>query len=389
MSDVRSKIAGASRIVVKIGSSSLTSAGVGLKLDHIAAFVSAVAERRGRGHQVIIVSSGAIAAGLPVLGLSRRPTDLATQQASASIGQGMLLATYSQAFAQHGLTVGQLLLTADDVIRRSHYRNAQRTLFRLLELGVVPIVNENDTVATNEIRVGDNDRLAALVAHLSHAEALILLSDVDGLYDGPPGRPGSRFVPEVTAAQDLADITLDGVGPAGLGLGGMATKVEAARIATGAGIPTLVASAEQARTALGAADTGTVFRTNARRPGTRQLWLAHAASSAGRLTLDAGAVSAITERGASLLPAGITSVDGGFLSGDPVDLVDEHGRIIARGLVNFDAVEMPALLGRSTKDLARELGSAYEREIVHRDDMVLLNSRIESGYGSDHGAGSS
>lgn len=372
MSDVRSTIAEASRIVVKIGSSSLTSAGVGLKLDHIAAFVSAVAERRSRGHQVIIVSSGAIAAGLPVLGLSRRPSDLATQQASASIGQGMLLATYSQAFAQHGLTVGQLLLTADDVIRRSHYRNAQRTLFRLLELGVVPIVNENDTVATNEIRVGDNDRLAALVAHLSHAEALILLSDVDGLYDGPPGRPGSQFVHEVTDSQALTDISLDGVGQAGLGLGGMATKVEAARLATGAGIATLVASAEQARRALGAADTGTVFHTDARRPATRQLWLAHAASSAGRLSLDAGAVHAITERGASLLPAGITGVDGAFLSGDPVDLVDEQGRVVARGLVNFDAVEMPALLGRSTKDLARELGSAYEREVVHRDDMVLL-----------------
>jgi len=372
MSDVRSTIAGASRIVVKIGSSSLTRAGVGLKLDQIAAFAAAVAERRSQGHQVIIVSSGAIAAGLPVLGLSRRPSDLATQQASASIGQGMLLATYSQAFAQHDLTVGQLLLTADDVIRRSHYRNAQRTVFRLLELGVVPIVNENDTVATNEIRVGDNDRLAALVAHLSHAQALILLSDVDGLYDGPPGKPGSRFVHEVTDAQDLSDVNLGGVGPAGLGLGGMATKVEAARIATGAGIPTLVASSEHVRSALGAADTGTVFNTEARRPATRQLWLAHAASSAGRLNLDAGAVRAITERGASLLPAGITSVNGAFLAGDPVDLADEHGRVIARGLVNFDAVEMPALLGRSTKDLARELGSAYEREIVHRDDMVLL-----------------
>jgi glutamate 5-kinase len=372
MSEVRAAIAGASRIVVKIGSSSLTTAGVGLKSDHIASFVGAVAERIGRGNQVIIVSSGAIAAGLPVLGLTRRPTDLATQQASASIGQGMLLAAYSQAFAQHDLTVGQLLLTADDVIRRSHYRNAQRTVFRLLELGVVPIVNENDTVATNEIRVGDNDRLAALVAHLSHAEALILLSDVDGLYDGPPGRPGSQLISEVSDADDLSHVDVRGVGRAGVGLGGMVTKVEAARIATGAGIPTLVAGAANVSSALGQADTGTVFASVARRPGTRQLWLAHAASSAGRLTLDAGAVRAITERGASLLPAGITRVDGAFLAGDPVDLLTEDGLIVARGLVNFDAVEMPALLGRSTKDLARELGTAYEREIVHRDDMVLL-----------------
>lgn len=372
MSDVRERIAQASRVVVKIGSSSLTTAGVGLKLDQIAAIAAAAADRMERGDQVIVVSSGAIAAGLPKLGLNRRPSDLATQQASASIGQGMLLAAYSEAFSQHGLTVGQILITAEDVMRRAHYRNAQRTIFRLLELGVVPIINENDTVATNEIRVGDNDRLAALVAHLCHADALILLSDVEGLYDGPPDAPGSTLISHVDSVGDLTDISMTGVGRTGVG--GMASKVDAAGIATQAGIPVLVAPAQRAREALSAAEVGTSFTPASSRPAARQLWLAHAAGATGRLVLDNGAVTALVERGASLLPAGITQVDGTFFAGDAVDLVDQDGVVLARGLVNFDSAEMPLLLGRSTKDLARELGSAYEREVIHRDDMVLLRT---------------
>jgi glutamate 5-kinase len=372
MSDVRQRIAAASRLVVKIGSSSLTKAGVGLRHEQIAALATAAANRIAAGDQVIIVSSGSIAAGLPVLGLTRRPTDLATQQASASIGQGQLVAAYSQAFAHHGLTVGQILLTAEDVIRRSHYRNAQRTVFRLLELGVVPIINENDTVATNEIRVGDNDRLAALVAHLCDADALILLSDVDGLYDAPPDRPGSSVIPEVIDIAEIRSVDMAGVGRTGVG--GMASKVDAAQIATEAGIPVLISSAQQAADALGDARLGTSFAPKANRPSARHLWLIHATSASGQLVLDAGAVTAITERGASLLPAGITAVRGLFLAGDPVDVVDADGQVVARGLVNFDSGEMPQLLGKSTKDLARELGSAYEREVIHRDDMVVLRT---------------
>ncbi|MFA7323833.1 MAG: glutamate 5-kinase [Candidatus Nanopelagicales bacterium] len=370
--EVRSAIADATRIVVKVGSSSLTRRGGGLNDDAITRLVAQLAARRARGHQVVLVSSGSIATGFPVLGLTHRPRDLATQQASASVGQGMLIARYSSAFAEHGLTVGQVLLTSDDVTRRAHYRNAQRTLFRLLELGVVPIVNENDTVATDEIRVGDNDRLAALVAHVVQAEALILLSDVDGLYDGPPSRGGAKLITSVKSEADLADLHIGGTGDAGVGLGGMTSKVDAARIATSAGIPVLLTSAANAEGALGRAKVGTAFAPTGARTSSRLLWLAHATTGTGRLHLDAGAAHAITRRGSSLLPAGITSVEGTFTAGDPVDLVDDTGRAVARGLVNFDSAELPGLLGRSTKELAKELGPAYEREVVHRDDLVLL-----------------
>lgn len=374
MTDARAAIAAADRIVVKVGSSSLTSAGGGVDDSRVDAIVRSIAARRTRGTQVVLVSSGAIASGYPSLGLRRRPQDLATQQASASVGQGMLLARYSHSFAGHGLTVGQVLLTSDDVTRRSHYRNAQRTLFRLLELGVVPIVNENDTVATDEIRLGDNDRLAALVAHVVQAQALILLSDVEGLFDAPPNKPDSHLIAEVHHVQDIEGVRLGGAGAAGVGLGGMATKVQAATIATAAGIPTLVASAAMADAALGLAEVGTVFHPTGQRSTTRLLWLEHATTPAGSLTLDAGAVEAITVRRASLLPAGITAVDGSFVAGDPVDLLDQSGRAIARGLVNFDARELPELLGRSTRDLARERGPEYEREVVHRDDMVVWSA---------------
>jgi glutamate 5-kinase len=284
----------------------------------------------------------------------------------------MLIAQYSAAFLRHRIVVGQVLLTADDVIRRSHYRNAQRTLFRLLELGVVPIVNENDTVATDEIRVGDNDRLAALVAHVVQADALVLLSDVDGLYDGPPDRPGAHLIECVDSAADLQQVRIGGTGSAGVGLGGMTTKVEAASIATSAGIPVLLTAATQVEQALTDAQVGTVFRPTGQRQSSRLLWLAHATQPSGRLHLDAGAADAVVRRRLSLLPAGITSVEGSFTAGDPVDLLDENGHTIARGLVNFDSSELPGLLGRSTRDLARELGPAYEREVVHRDDLVIV-----------------
>ncbi|MBI1378629.1 MAG: glutamate 5-kinase [Frankiales bacterium] len=371
VSSERQVVTGARRVVVKVGSSSLTAPGGGLDPDRVDALVDALGARLAAGSQVVLVSSGAIATGIGPLGIGRRPRDLATQQAAASVGQGILLAHYTGAFGRHGRTVGQVLLTADDVTRRSHYRNAQRTLYKLLELDVVPIVNENDTVATEEIRFGDNDRLAALVAHLVHADLLVLLSDVDGLYDGPPSRAGSRLVPEVHGEDDLAGVVLRGTG-SGVGLGGMVTKVDAARIATSAGVPVVLTSTAQAGRALAGEAVGTLFHPTGHRTGTRLLWLAHATDARGRLHLDAGAVDAVVRRRLSLLPAGVTAVDGSFVAGDPVDLVDENGHAVARGLVNFDATELPGLLGRSTRDLARELGPAYEREIVHRDDLVVL-----------------
>ena len=371
----RSDVAGAARVVVKVGSSSLTTAAGGIDPGRVRALVETLAGVRARGAEVVLVSSGAIAAGLAPLGLTHRPRDLATQQAAASVGQGLLVHRYTEEFARHGLGVGQVLLTVDDMTRRSHYRNAYRTFAKLLELGVLPIVNENDTVATGEIRFGDNDRLAALVAHLVHAELLLLLSDVDGLYDGHPDAAGTTLLSDVTSEEDLDDVQIGGTGSAGVGTGGMQTKVEAARIATGAGIPVVLTSADNAERALAGDDVGTMFHPTGRRRPTRLLWLAHATEPKGQVVLDEGAVRAVVDRRASLLAAGVTGVRGTFVGGDPVDLVDPHGVPVARGLVNYDSDELPDLVGRSTHELARELGSSYVREVVHRDDLVLLHRR--------------
>jgi len=368
----REALAQAPRVVVKVGSSSLTTTRGGIDDAKVASLVDTLAKLRAAGRAVVLVSSGAIAAGLAPLGMPSRPRDLARQQAAASVGQGLLMANYTSEFAAHGLQVGQVLLTVDDVTRRAHYRNAYRTLHKLLDLGVVPIVNENDTVATHEIRFGDNDRLAALVAQLVHADLLVLLSDVDGLYDSNPHHREAKRIAEVHDVGELDGLDLGSAGRSGLGSGGMQTKVEAAAIATGSGIDVVLASAPEAAAVLAGDQVGTWFHRRAARRSTRLLWLEHATDGRGSLTLDAGAVRAVVERGASLLPAGITAVDGTFSAGDPVDLLDTEGTRVARGLVNFDAAELPALLGRSTKELALELGPAYEREVVHRDDMVLL-----------------
>ncbi|MEO7131780.1 MAG: glutamate 5-kinase [Dermatophilaceae bacterium] len=367
----RSAISQAKRLVVKVGSSSLTGPDGGLDRARLIALTNALAHHRERGTQIVLVSSGAIAAGLHPLGLAARPRDLATQQAAASVGQGALLAAYAHAFAVHEVTVGQVLLTADDVTRRSHYANARRTLERLLDLGVLPIVNENDTVATSEIRFGDNDRLAALVAHLIDADALLLLTDVDALYDGPPSRPGATRIPVVAGPQDLAGVVIRG-SASKVGTGGMTTKIEAAHIATSAGVVTALTSADRVTEVLTGRDVGTVFLANGVRGRSQRLWLQHATTARGRLIVDQGAVTALVQRKTSLLPAGITAIEGTFHDGDPVDVVGPDGTPIARGLVNYASAELPALLGRSTRDLARELGPAYEREVIHRDHLVIL-----------------
>ncbi|MFM9442015.1 glutamate 5-kinase [Streptomyces acidiscabies] len=375
MTAARQRVADARRIVVKVGSSSLTTASGGLDADRVDALVDVLAKTRSGGEkEIVLVSSGAIAAGLAPLGLRRRPKDLARQQAAASVGQGLLVARYTASFARHGVRVGQILLTSDDMSRRAHHRNASRTLDKLLAMGAFPIVNENDTVATDEIRFGDNDRLAALVAHLVHADLLVLLSDVDGVYDGDPSKPGTSRIAEVHSPADLAHVEIGSTGKAGVGTGGMATKVEAARIAAAAGIPVVLTSAVFAAEALTGGDTGTYFHPAGKRSADRLLWLQHASTPQGSLTLDDGAVKAVVERRTSLLPAGIAAVEGDFSAGDPVELRDADGRAVARGLVNFDAKEIPQLLGRSTRELARELGAAYEREVVHRDDLVVLAS---------------
>ena len=369
----RDQIASAKRIVIKIGSSSLTgSAGSSLDPSAVDQLVDLVISARSRGAEVVVVSSGAIAAGLAPLGLKTRPKDLATQQAAASVGQGILMHRYTESFARGSVTASQVLLTTQDVVRRSHYQNAQRTLQKLLSLGVVPIINENDSVGTQEIRFGDNDRLAALVALLIGADLLVLISDVDALYDAPPTRAGAKRISDVIRVADLDESTLGGAGSSGVGSGGMVTKVEAARITTGAGIPMLLTSLSQSNSAFSGHDVGTFFNAHESKNNSRMLWLAHASTPHGRLILDDGAVTAIVERGVSLLPAGVTGVQGEFSAGDAVEIASVSGIVIARGLVAFDSAEIPQMLGRSTKELAKELGPEYERELVHRDDLVLL-----------------
>jgi glutamate 5-kinase len=358
-------IAAAHRTVVKVGSSSLTQRGR-LAQERLDGIVDALARHQASGHEVLLVSSGAIAAGIGPLGLRSRPRDLATQQAAASVGQLLLAEHYAVAFARHGLRVGQVLLTADDMHRREHYRNADRTLQRLLALGVIPIVNENDTVATHEIRFGDNDRLAALVAHLVRADALVLLTDVDGLYTGRPSRADSRFIPEVASMADLAGVDVTGRG-SHVGSGGMVTKVDAAGIATSEGIPVLLTSAGRIGDAL-SGTAGTLFHASGDRSASRLFWLRHAATPRGRLLLDAGAVAAVVDRRMSLLPAGVTGVRGVFYAGEPVELVGPDGAAVARGLVGYDAADIPPLLGHRTG----ELPAAFRRELVHRDDLAPL-----------------
>jgi glutamate 5-kinase len=371
----RAEIAQARRVVVKVGSSSLTTPQGGLDHERIRDLTDVLAERRKAGTEVVLVSSGAVAAGMAPLGLTQRPRDLATQQAAASVGQGLLLARYTAEFARHSLTAAQILLTADDLMRRAQYRNAQRAMSRLLEIGAVPIVNENDTVATHEIRFGDNDRLAALVAHLLRADVLVLLTDVDALYDGNPSLPTSTRITQVNGPEDLVGVDLGSANKRGVGTGGMITKVESARIATEAGVATVLTSAANARAALRGDPVGTFFvPAEHRRPSSRQLWLAHATAGRGSVFLDPGAVHAVVTEKASLLPAGVIKVEGDFNAGDPVDLRDENGVLVARGLVNYDSAEIPDLMGRSTRWLARELGAEYSREIVHRDDLVVLRN---------------
>ncbi|WP_347037293.1 glutamate 5-kinase [Glutamicibacter halophytocola] len=361
----------ARRLVVKVGSSSLTTVSGGISHERLKFLVDTLAETVNNGTEVILVSSGAIAAGLAPLGLPKRPKDLATQQAAAAVGQGLLLAQYTQLFEEHDLRVGQVLLTADDLMRRSSYTNALRSLVRLLNLGVLPIVNENDAVATREIRFGDNDRLASLVAHLVKADALLLFSDVDSVYDAHPEEGGSRIT-TIEHPDELEAVDLGTPGAAGVGTGGMITKVDAATMSSSAGIPTLVTSTDNAAKAPRGEDVGTWFAARNSRRSARDVWLAYLASIEGRLILDEGAVQAISRGTNSLLAAGIIDVEGAFEPGDAVEICGSDRVPFARGLVNYSSEELPEMLGQNTGDLVEQLGEGYDKSVVHVDDLALI-----------------
>ena len=353
--EVRRMIAAAGTIVVKVGSSSLTQPSGHLDPDKLDALAAALAQVRLMGGRVVLVSSGAIAAGFGPLGFDSRPVDVATQQATAAVGQGLLMARYETAFGRFGIRVGQILITAEDTIRATQYRNVERTLDRLLDLGVVPIINENDSLASNEIRFGDNDRLS-----------------VDALYTAPPSQPGSRrveYVPNVIDA--LGDIQVSGSGSK-VGTGGMVTKLEAARVAAVSGIPTVLTCASNAGPAMMGDPVGTVFAPVKARGSSRRLWIGFAADPRGTIVVDAGAGQAIRGGRASLLAAGALEVHGDFSAGDPVWIDAESGEHLARGLAGFDSEEIPQMLGRNTAQLKRFLGPQYAHPLVHRDNLVLV-----------------
>lgn len=369
---VRRSVAQAQTMVVKVGSSSLTRSSGHLDAAKLEALVASVAANVLSGARIVLVSSGAIAAGFGPLGFAERPRDVATQQAAASVGQGLLMARYETAFARYGIRVGQILITAEDTIRAAQYRNARRTLERLLDLGVVPIVNENDALASNEIRFGDNDRLSALVANIVRADALVLLTDVDALYTAPPGRPDARrigYVSDVIAA--LRDVTVGG-STSGIGTGGMVTKLEAARIAAVSGVPVVLTSAANAGPAMMGDPVGTVFAPVHDRGSSRRLWIGFAAEPRGTIVVDDGAARAVRGGRASLLAAGALEVRGEFSAGDPVWVDAEDGTHLARGLSGYDSEEIPQMLGRNTDQLRRFLGEAYAHPLIHRDNLVLV-----------------
>ncbi|GAA0827758.1 glutamate 5-kinase [Bifidobacterium pullorum subsp. gallinarum] len=369
---VRRSVAQAQTMVVKVGSSSLTRPSGHLDAAKLEALVASVAANVLSGARIVLVSSGAIAAGFGPLGFGERPRDVATQQAAASVGQGLLMARYETAFARYGIRVGQILITAEDTIRAAQYRNARRTLERLLDLGVVPIVNENDALASNEIRFGDNDRLSALVANIVRADALVLLTDVDALYTAPPSRPDARrigYVSDVIAT--LRDVTVGG-STSGVGTGGMVTKLEAARIAAVSGVPVVLTSAANAGPAMMGDPVGTVFAPVHDRGSSRRLWIGFAAEPRGTIVVDDGAARAVRGGRASLLAAGALEARGEFSAGDPVWVDAEDGTHLARGLSGYDSEEIPQMLGRNTDQLRRFLGEAYAHPLIHRDNLVLV-----------------
>ncbi|MBV7301452.1 glutamate 5-kinase [Corynebacterium sp. TAE3-ERU2] len=365
---LRGEIAKAKKIVVKLGSSSVTDENYAVSAEKINRFVDACQARMEAGTDVIIVSSGAVAAGMAPMGLKSRPGDLATKQAAASVGQVHLAYQWGRSFARYGRTTGQVLLTASDAAERSRARNAQRTVERLRQLRCVPIINENDTVATSELRFGDNDRLAAIVAHLIRADALVLLSDVDGLYDRNPAEPGAKFVSDVTGPEDLAGVVAGDGGK--VGTGGMASKVSAARLASRGGIPVLLASADNIGPALASAQVGTVFHPEQGRLKAWNFWALYAADVSGVVRVDEGAARVVQRGGSSLLAVGITEVDGEFRSGDIVEIQDPKGTTIARGEVSYDAKTLHGMLGKHT----HELPEGMKRPVIHADYLSSYSS---------------
>ena len=368
----RQRLADARRWVIKVGSALLTDDGRGLDLSVVSRLADQLAALRAGGRDVVLVSSGAIVAGLARLQLSERPHEVNLSQAAAAVGQSALVRAYEECLGPHGVTTAQILLSHADVRARDRYLNARSTLNTLLSMDVLPIVNENDTVVTDEIRLGDNDTLAALVANLVDADALLILTDQDGLMDGDPRRATNA---QLIQSADVHDPELDQVagGGSALGRGGMATKLSAARLAARSGTGTVIANGRVPDVVASIAageSVGTFLQTQRQPQSARKQWLASLLHAKGQLVLDDGAVRGVSEQGRSLLPIGITAVSGEFQRGDLVSCVDSAGRERARGLVNYTAEEAAALIGKSSDQIEATLGYCGDEEMIHRDNLV-------------------
>lgn len=368
-------VAAAKTLVIKVGSSLVTNDGRGLDIAAIARWAAQIAQLRAQGRRCVLVSSGAIAEGLQRLGWTRRPHALHELQAAAAVGQMGLVQCYESCFREHGIATAQVLLTHADMADRQRYLNARSTLATLLELGVIPVINENDTVVTDEIKVGDNDTLGALVANLVEAEALVILTDQPGLFDADPRRsPGARLVEQANAGEARLEVMAGGTGSANA-RGGMITKVLAAKRAARSGAHTVIASGREPDVLLRLARgerLGTLLLAQTTPLAARKQWLADHLALGGRVVLDAGAVRALSRDGKSLLPVGVTAVQGEFERGAVVGCLDPEGREVARGLINYSSAETRLIMRRSSSEIESVLGYVDGPELIHRNNLVLL-----------------
>ena len=365
------------RLVVKVGSGVLSRGGIGLHRPTLRALASCLARVQARGIETILVSSGAILAGMEALGLTERPRELPLKQAAAAVGQSHLMRAYEEAFQPCGLRVAQILLTQEDLRHRGRYLNARNTLFTLLGLRVLPIVNENDTVAVREIQFGDNDTLSALVAHVAQADLLVILTDTEGVFTADPHRdPSARLIPLVRPQDAITSFCAEDTGSAA-SIGGMTSKVRAAHRAAVAGIPTVVASGrtpESVEAILRGEEVGTLFLPSRSRMQSRKRWLAFASLPRGGIVVDAGAREALVSGGKSLLPSGIRGTQKTFRAGDVVSLLDPAGREFGRGLANYSRDEMDKIKGLHSDAIASVLGHKPYDEVIHRDNLVILEA---------------
>jgi glutamate 5-kinase len=365
----------AKRLVIKVGSAVLANGGIGLHRPTLERICRELSSLRQEGREIILVSSGAILAGMSRLGLRERPGSIPLKQAAAAAGQTLLMRHYEEAFDPYGQTVAQLLLTQEDFRSRARYLNARNTLFTLLHLGVLPVINENDTVAVEEIRFGDNDNLSVLVATLVGADLLVILTDLDGVYTADPRKDAdARLIPRVSRRSDEVSFWAGG-SATGFGTGGMETKVDAARRAAASGIPTIVANGLVEGVllrVLRGEEVGTLFEASPSRMRGRKRWLAFASQPRGRITVDAGAREALMRGGKSLLPSGVVSASGGFEAGEVVSLSGTDGAEFARGVANYDADQVDRIKGIRSDRIEETLGSRPFDEVIHRDNLVIL-----------------